>query len=423
MRSCLILKGNTVPYTMLFTDAPRRYFSLNVWHPQLRRINSWLLIVLAFSLPLSTSAITVTALLIMLCWFLEGGFREKWREISANPVCIAVCIFLGIMLLGLCWTDNLMAGLKAIGKLWKIWLLPVFITTVCWERRWWYVAAFIAGLTVTMLLIDLAWFDLLPAVGLGGQQLNILLTNHIVFTPMLAFSTYLLLHQLLWGGISGWKRWLTFALGAMMLLTLFITNGRVGQLVFFVLMALLLFQYFRRNVLKAVLLVLMLLPLVFITAYRFSPVFQGRMNEIRQNIVAFDNNPDTSVGLRLLYWKNSWAIIRQSPWFGVGTGGFTSAYAEKQQWSPSITPTDNPHNQYILITVQVGVFGLISLLSLFLTQIYQAGRMSDGWGRIRLAFPVFFLTIMLTDSYLNTSSSGFLFSLLSAVFYKNKLTG
>ena len=140
-----------------------------------------------------------------------------------------VDLFLSV-LLGLCWTDNLMAGLKAIGKLWKIWLLPVFITTVCWERRWWYVAAFIAGLTVTMLLIDLAWFDLLPAVGLGGQQLNILLTNHIVFTPMLAFSTYLLLHQLLWGGISGWKRWLTFALGAMMLLTLFITNGRVGQL-------------------------------------------------------------------------------------------------------------------------------------------------------------------------------------------------
>jgi O-antigen ligase len=240
---------------------------------------------------------------------------------------------------------------------------------------------------------------------------------------MLAFAIYLLLHQLVWGGIKGLQRWVMLALAGLMIVNIFITKGRVGQLVFFMLMALLLFQYFRRNMLKAALLVLVLLPLVFTAAYRFSPVFQDRMDAIQQNLLTFEKNPDTPVGLRLLFWKNSWEIIKTSPWFGVGTGDFNSAYSQiNQQASPDIPSTDNPHNQYILVGVQLGLFGLVSLLGLFFTQIYQAVRITDGWERIRLAFPLFFLTIMLTDSYLNTYGSAFLFSLFSAVFFKSKLS-
>ena len=128
---------------------------------QISKINFWLLILLAFFLPLSTSAISVTAILVIVCWLLEGGFREKWQEIITSPICIASFIFFGVMLIGLGWTDDLYAGLEAIRKLWKIWLLPVFLTTVCWKRRWWYVAAFISGVIVGMLLIDLVWLDLL----------------------------------------------------------------------------------------------------------------------------------------------------------------------------------------------------------------------------------------------------------------------
>lgn len=386
------------------------------------RINSWLLILLAFSLPLSTSAITVTAILIMVCWLLEGGLREKWQEIITNPVCIAVFVFFGVMLIGLCWTDSFQDGLEAIRKRWPILLLPIFLTAICWEQRWRYVAAFIAGVTVTMLLIDCARFDLLHYAGLAFLGHLTIVSNHIVFTPMLALATYLLLHQLFWGGMKRAQRWAILALAVLMIFNIFITLGRSGQAAFFMLMALLLFQYFRRNVLKAVLLALILLPLVFTAAYRFSPVFHTRMDMVQQEIMTFEKNQDSSVGLRLLYWKNSWEIIRHSPWFGVGTGDFNSAYSRiNGQTSPHIPSTDNPHNQYIFIAVQLGLFGLLSLLGLFGVQFYQAWQMRDGWQRIRLAFPLFFLVIMMTDSYLNTYSSGFLFSLFSAVLSKKSI--
>lgn len=392
------------------------------YQQQLSRINDGLLILLAFCLPLSASAITVTALLTVVCWLLGGRFREKYREIIASPVCIAVFVYLSVMLIGLCWTESLPAGLKAIADQWKIWLLPVFLTAVRWERRWWYAAAFIAGVTVTMVLISLAWFDLLGYIGLSSH-LSIL-SNHIVFTPMLAFAIYLLLHQVLWGELRGLQRWLVLVLAGLMVFTVFITTGRAGQIAFFILLTLLLFQYFHRNVLKAAALTLVLLPLVFIVGYRLSPVFQARVDLVRQNIGTFEENPFTSVGLRLLFWKNSREIIKQSPWFGVGTGGFAATYARVNlQRSPTIPPTDNPHNQYIFAMVQQGVLGLSALLCLFFIQVQQAWRTPDGWQRIRLAFPLFFLVIMMTDSYLNTYSSGFLFSLFSAILAKSKNHG
>jgi O-antigen ligase len=145
------------------------------------------------------------------------------------------------------------------------------------------------------------------------------------------------------------------------------------------------------------------------------------MDLVWQDIAAPEKNPETGVGLRLIFWENSMEIIRSSPWLGVGTGGFNLAYAKvNQQRSPNVPTTDNPHNQYISAAVQQGVFGVLGLLGLFGVQLYQSRRTRDGWERIRLAFPLFFLTIMATDCYLNTPSSGFLFALFSAILSKTE---
>jgi O-antigen ligase len=300
-------------------------------------------------------------------------------------------------------------------------LVPIFLTTILWERRWWYVTAFVAGVTVTMLLIFLDYFQLFQIAGLLSSRLHFQAPLiQLVYSPMLAFAIYLLLHQLLWGGMKGlpWRCMLIFT--SLLFLNMFITIGRAGQLVFFVLLALLLFQYYRRNVVKALLLAVVMFPLIFFSAYLFSPVFHDRMEAVRQNIQTFNENPDTSVGLRLHYWNVSLEIIKKSPWIGVGTGDFPRAYIEmNNRLSPGVAPTNNPHNQYVFATAQLGVLGLVSLLGLFFVHFYQGVRVTDGWERIRIAFPLFFMVIMCFESYLNLSGTGFLFSLLSAILFKN----
>ena len=394
---------------------------MNLYRQKIAQINFWLLLLLAFFLPLSTSAVSVTALLIMVCWLIEGGFREKFQEIVASPICIAVLVYVAVLLVGLCWSDSLQEGLGAIKKQWKVLLVPIFLTTIRWERRWWYVAAFVAGVTVTMLLIFLDYFQLFQIVGLLSSRLHFQAPLiQLVYSPMLAFAIYLLLHQLLWGGMKGLPWWCMLIFTSLLLLNMFITIGRAGQLVFFVLLALLLFQYYRRSVLKALLLAVVMFPLIFFSAYLFSPVFHDRMEAIRQNIQTFNENPDTSVGLRLHYWIVSLEIIKKSPWIGVGTGDFPRAYIEMNNTlSPGVAPTNNPHNQYVFATAQLGVLGLVSLLGLFFVHFYQGVRVTDGWERIRIAFPLFFMVIMCFESYLNLSGTGFLFSLLSAILFKN----
>ena len=53
-----------------------------------------------------------------------------------------------------------------------------------------------------------------------------------------------------------------------------------------------------------------------------------------------------------------------------------------------------------------------------MTQFYLALKSKDECGRLRLAFPLFFLVIMLTESYLLIHETGILFSLFAAVLYK-----
>ncbi len=381
-------------------------------------LNAWLPALLAFSLPLSTSAISVTALLILLLWFAEGDLAGKWREIIANPVCLALAVYLGLHVVGLLWTDNMAAGLQMLEKQWKLALLPVFLTTVRFDRRRLYVAAFLAGMGVAVLRTYLAWFGLLHYKDVTTTHLTHG-TFHVVYNPLLALAIYLLLHEVLWGPAERRTRMALALAGVVMIVDMFITEGRTGQLVFFVLVGLLFFQAMGRHRLRALLITSVTLPLLFAGAYTFSPTFHQRLEQARREIITFRTDPDTSVGLRLLFWQNSLQIIRAHPLVGVGTGDFQDAYAAVNRIrSPKMVATDNPHNQYVLVLCQFGLLGLASLLTLFGVQVRQALRVRDGWQRIRLAFPLFFLTIMLAESYLIVYETGFLFALFGAVFYK-----
>ncbi len=390
--------------------------------PLAGRVNGWLLPLFALALPLSTSALSVLAVLIVCTWLLTGHWPEKWVEISTHPVCRWLGLYLLLFAVGLLWSPAPDAGLAVLADRWKLALLPVFLTAAQYRHRGLYVNGFLAGMTIAMLLTYLAWFDLVHYADVTPEHLT-RKTTHVVYNPLLALAVYLLLHQVIWEERGRLDRGLRLLLAAAMVFNMFITEGRAGQMVFFVLLALLIVQVFRHRLGRALATVALVLPLVFAGAYFLSPTFQERLEQAWQEAATCRRNPETSIGYRLLYWRNSWQIIREHPLLGVGTGGFVPAYAAvNERETPRIGPTDNPHNQYILVTTMFGVPGLAVLLGMFWSMIRLAGR-ADPWHRLRLAFPVFFLTIMLTESYLKVYETGLLFAFLGGVLYKEKETG
>ncbi len=381
----------------------------------------WLAAFLAFAIPLSTSITSVAAILVLVAWIAAGNYLVKLAEIIKNPVSLLLLLYLSLFIVGMLWTDDLAAGLGMINDQWKFLVLFAILCSVTGKMRQLVVYAFIAGVTVSMLLTYLAWFDIFQYGGSspgrparGG--------NVIYYNVLLAFAFYLVCNGLFKKKLKMVYKSAWISLTLLMAVNMFIVGGRAGQLVFFVLCGLLILQVFRKNILKAVLVILICLPLVFFGAYKLSPLFAERVNAVQSDIAQFHDNPNTSVGLRLIFWKNSWEMIKENPWLGVGTGDFNNEYEKINKiFSPAVPLTDNPHNQYVFALSKFGILGLLALLSLFGVQLYEAVRIKDEWQRVRLAFPVFFLTIMLTESYLFVYETGFLFALFSAVLFRRHI--
>lgn len=384
-------------------------------------INQYLLVLLAFSLPISVSAVTVLSLLIAVFWFIEGNFRKKYEVLIHNPVTVAVLCYLILFVIGLLWSEDVGQGLDTLKKQWKLAMLPVFFTALHEKTRLRCVYGFLAGLAITMTMTYLAWFDLIHYKGVSPEHPTRGL-YHVVYNPMLAFALYIVLHEIVWGVSRGWQRLGLGLLAIAMFVDMFITEGRTGQVAFFVLLAVFLLQLMQKKMFRAIVATGILVPLLFYGAYSLSPTFHTRVDDAKREFLQARENPETSVGFRLLFWRNSWQIIQNNPFFGVGTGDFQLEYAKiNQVRSPGKIETDNPHNQYIFILCQFGLLGFAVLLAMFLMQMRHALVQKENWWRIQLAFPLFFLTIMLAESYLVVYETGFLFSLFTAVLYQKEI--
>ena len=80
----------------------------------------------------------------------------------------------------------------------------------------------------------------------------------------------------------------------------------------------------------------------------------------------------------------------------------------------------NPHNMYTLITVQLGLIGLVSLLSIFYYQFKLSFNSSNKLiCNVGITLPLMFLVMMLSDSYLLGHYTTLMFVFFSSFLYKD----
>jgi len=246
--------------------------------------------------------------------------------------------------------------------------------------------------------------------------------SHITYSPIIAFAIYIMSHLALFSkDISKSKKTIYFLFVLTMTFNLFISGGRAGQVMFFGIVFLLFFQYFYKSKTLAIFSSLTLSALLFSLFYYTIPNFKNRVDLGYSNIINFQDSRNTSVGLRLSYAINSFEIIKMNPFFGTGTGGFKENYKTiNEKNTPTLESTKNPHNMYTFVLVEQGLVGLWIFLSIFFFQIKHALKQKEIFFRhIGVAFPLLFLLIMLSESYLLISNTLFLFILFSAVLYKD----
>jgi O-antigen ligase len=104
----------------------------------------------------------------------------------------------------------------------------------------------------------------------------------------------------------------------------------------------------------------------------------------------------------------------------VGTGGFRGAY-QRQIGNSQMVVTDNPHNQYLLTGVELGLVGLVGLAAWLIIQWRMAARLPRRQERmLAYAMLLAITTGCLFNSFLADHSEGLFYvwttALLFAVF-------
>ena len=82
-------------------------------------------------------------------------------------------------------------------------------------------------------------------------------------------------------------------------------------------------------------------------------------------------------GMRLEIYKNTLELIAEKPWTGHGIGNWMPLYQAKAKDMMSGTMS-TPHNDYLLYCTELGSFGLLALLWIWLSQFFIARKMVNG---------------------------------------------
>lgn len=125
----------------------------------------------------------------------------------------------------------------------------------------------------------------------------------------------------------------------------------------------------------------------------------------------------TSAAQRLEFYRNTLALIGKSPVFGTGTGSFPAVYADHIKGTGAV-PSRNPHNEFMLITVQTGVIGLAAFLWLLWQQWRLAPQLPTPLERgLAQGLVVMIVIICMLNSALLDHTEGLLYAWLTALLY------
>ncbi|CNK52883.1 putative inner membrane protein [Yersinia kristensenii] len=117
---------------------------------------------------------------------------------------------------------------------------------------------------------------------------------------------------------------------------------------------------------------------------------------------------DSSMGMRTSFMLESVRLIESAPILGHGAGGFWLSLAPNQY-------SINPHNEYLMQTVQSGIVGLALFLGWMWCYFRSAWRLPTHIRNVLVALLCAYLACHLFNSFLLDSSEGHLFIILTAI--------
>jgi O-antigen ligase len=368
-------------------------------------------VITAFVIPLSTSLTGIFFILTIALYYLAGGWQEKFLFIVQDRVALYLLLFFACFLVGILYTTApLSDAISMVSKYDKL-LFAVLLLPLFREEKWrnYALNAFLVAIGILLFFSYLKYFGMIQ-YGIKYGPVEIF-KGHIAFNFLMSFAAYVLVYKII--KLDGWPRWaLVIFLVLIFYNVFFMTTARSGYAVFAGLMVLFLIQRLRW---QGLLVSLISLVVLFGGVFLFSSVFKERAHAIVSDVQEYKTNEVTSIGLRMSFVKNSLQLIKAHPVFGTGTGSFKTEYANIQP--PPVVKTHNPHNEYLHIGVQFGVFGLILLLLNFAMQLWNSRLLPEPFNGIAQAVVISIMLGSLANSWLLDTTQGHFYAYFIALTF------
>jgi O-antigen ligase len=339
-----------------------------------QKVFFYLVITFAFILPLSRALISLIIILLILFWVLEGNFKLKLKAIKNDKLLFAIAIFILWSLVSIFWSDiskDLYRGIRL-----NLYLVALFViaTSIKKEQIPSIITAFLAGMFVSEIIAYGVFFEIW-SFGHATPVTPSPFMMHIDYSVFLALSSVLLLNRLFSSLYSTKEKLVMLFFFFTVTGNLFLSTGRTGQVALIAALIVLPIIHYRVSI-KSFSISLILLVVIFFSAYNLSSSFVMRVNNTKTDIEKILNsNLNGSWGTRAAYWIITFDSFKEHP-LGSGLGNHKYAIQEqvtKQNYqfinnrTKQYMGKHHPHNQYLLVLLQSGFIGLI----LFLNIIYQ----------------------------------------------------
>lgn len=416
------------------------------WQGFFNQCAHWTGICLIFCVPLSTTLITLLTILYIISLFASGNIKYIFPFIK-SPITISIIIYIGINLISLTYTNaplyDALHAFKIASRLLIIPLLmPIFIHTEWQKKGLW-------ALFFTIFISLLAGY--IMSLYYGNYHFSSFFKDRIYTSSFAAFGIFLLL-SMVFEKIS-LKKWHVLIIAWLILAgyyyLMFVNTGRTGQVISIILTILILYLQIKKRYQKiffvGLILSLLSLPILlhyypkhhfpqlrervklsmqergiqippiyirFVDAYRTSRLYFSEWHNKSQTLPPMAN--DSS--MRLEFYFRTLKIGLERPFLGWGAGSFTtiynSIYPERSSNGKKIT---NPHNQFLLTYVELGIPGLTSLLLILLTIGWHALSIKRTYISTLLLGIVFFMFFgcILNSWFLDFTSFHFFASIIA----------
>jgi O-antigen ligase len=381
---------------------------------------------LAVSVSMGVALVSISKLLVVLA--IVAKLMSLWRAgqlrfaKSSYLTFTAIALGLAWMYLSLLWSEGgdseRMVSFMRHARLWV--LLAVYYLIETKRDALKVLTALVIGQMFVVLSSWLLWLG----VPLPWAITEFPLSAGIVFASTLeqpVMSTLMLV--IVWflrAEIP--QKWRQAVVTIALVLTIanvfFVMTGRTGYLVMMLAISLAIFWLLPKKFRPAA----VLLPIVMTLALGVvSTRFQTKMAEIKRDVFEYQKgNFDTSQAQRLDYWAKSLQAVQDKPLIGHGVGSWRVNYI-RFGGADKVNPPSNPHQQFLLWTVEGGLIGLAFLLAIF-AMIYRDSHRLDSSAQqaLRATLAITILMGMMNCPLFGAGMGEFILLMMGALLATNQ---